>query len=275
MTSTTTVDRPEPYRIDHPTIRIVMSDMVLSRTDLGPDDRVPSFDLPTTDGGRFRSADLAADDRPVLLVFGSLTCPVTESSAAGIRDLHSRYGDRIRFVLVYVREAHPGATTPQPKTLEQKQRNATALRARHGFPFEVAVDDIDGALHRAFGPRPNSAYLIDPSGVIVFRAQWANVTGALGDALAAVAAKKPPRSAAVGHTARAMAAMTGHADAAFATAGKGALRDTWKVAPPFGAAILLSRLFSFLPPGRRGLPTMALMGLMTAAALMGMVILLL
>ncbi|WP_338895637.1 hypothetical protein WBG99_07870 [Streptomyces sp. TG1A-60] len=65
MTSTTTVDRPEPYRIDRPTIRVVMSDMLLPRTDLG---------------------------------VGSLTCPVTESSAEGIRDLHSRYGDRIRIM---------------------------------------------------------------------------------------------------------------------------------------------------------------------------------
>ncbi len=54
-----------------------------------------------------------------------------------------------------------GDTTGEP---------TTALRDHHRIPFDVAIDDIDGTLHRAFGTRPSSAYLIDSSGTIVFRA---------------------------------------------------------------------------------------------------------
>jgi hypothetical protein len=268
LTMSTTTTRPSAtYRIDHPTITDVLSDLRIPASDLGPGDRVPRFELPTTDGGRVSTDDVATDARPMLLVFGSLTCPVTESGAGGLRELHARYGSRVRFIMVAVREAHPGASIGQPRTFEQKARNATILKAHHGFAFETAIDDLDGTVHRAFGPRPNSAYLIDTGGRIVFRAQWANVTSALEQALAAVTAGAKPRRAAVAHTLRAMAKMTGHAGVAFAAAGRGALADTWKVAPPFGAMILLSRLFSFLPKDRRGAPTMALMALGLAAAI--------
>jgi peroxiredoxin len=191
-TATKTRDR---YRFDHPTIATVLSDMRIPKSDPGPGDEAPAFDLPTTDGGKISSDDLSRDGRPVLLVFGSLTCPITESAGAGLRQLHAQYGDRIRFVMVNVREAHPGARTRQPRTSENKARNAIALKAHHGFPFEVAVDDIDGTLHRSFGPRPSSAYLIDPSGTILFRAHWSNVTDALEEAISAVAeGKSPPRA---------------------------------------------------------------------------------
>ncbi len=252
------------YRIQHPTIRDVMRDMRIPATDPGPGDRVPDFDLPTTDSGRFASEQFADASRPVLLVFGSLTCPVTESAGNGLHELHARYGRQVRFVMVNVREAHPGEATTQPETAKGKQRHASGLESHHGFPFEVAVDDIDGSLHRAFGTRPSSAYVIDPTGTIVFRAHWSNITDALDEALAAVVAGHQPPRATAGHTLRSMAKMTGHADVAFANAGSGAMRDTWRAAPPFAAMIMLSRLFRFLPRDRRGVPTLVTMAAMLA-----------
>lgn len=257
------------YRIEHPTMRIVLADMRVPASDPGPGDTAPPFTLLTTDGRTIDHDDLRRDGRPTLLVFGSLTCPITESAGDGLRQLHDRYGDRVRFVLVNVREAHPGALTPQPTTAEQKREHARRLGDHHRLSFEIAVDDLDGSVHRAFGPRPSSAYLIDPSGEIVFRAHWSNVTAAIEEAVAAVAGgERPPRSD-VGGTIRAMAAMTGHAPTAFATAGPGATRDTWKVAPPFGVMIAASRLFGFLHPSRRGVPAMVVVaGLVLAGVLL-------
>lgn len=255
------------YRIDHPTLRMVLSDLRIPRRDPAPGDIVPPFHLPTIDGGRIDNDDLRRDGRPMLLVFGSLTCPVTESAGDGLRELHIRYGDRVRFVLVNVREAHPGAAMPQPQSFEEKLSHAAALGAHHRLPFEVGVDDINGTLHRLFGPRPSSAYLIAPSGEILFRAQWSNVTAAIEEAVAAVASGGVPPRPDVAHTVRAMAAMTGHADTAFAAAGKGAWLDTWKAAPPFAAMIVVSKLFGFLRPSRRGLPAMVTMvGIVAAVA---------
>lgn len=254
-----TAQSSQRYRIQHPSISDVMRDMRIPASDPGPGDRVPDFDLPTTDSGRFASDQFADDARPVLLVFGSLTCPVTESAGDGLHKLHARYGTRVRFVMVNVREAHPGAAVPQPGSAESKQRHANELKSHHGFPFEVAIDDIDGTLHRVFGTRPSSAYLIDPTGTIVFRAHWSNATDALDNALAAVVAGHAPPRATAGQTLQSMAKMTGHADVAFTNAGSGAMRDTWRAAPPFAAMIMLSRLFSFLPRDRRGVPTIVTM----------------
>lgn len=248
------------YRIEHPSALDVLGDLRIPATDPGPGDRIPSFDLETVDGGRFASDEFDGRGRHVLLVFGSLTCPITESAGDGLVQLHRTYGDSVRFVVVNVREAHPGEHTPQPATIEAKTRHASRLREHHCMDFEVAVDDVDGTVHRAFGTRPSSAYLIDPAGTIVFRAHWSNLTDELDAALAAVTNGRPIAKPAVGGTLRAMAKMTGHASTAFQSAGPGAMTDTWRAAPPFAAMIAISRLFGFLAKDRRGVPTMLTVG---------------
>lgn len=259
-------NRSADYRIEHPGALDVLRDLHIPSADPGPGDHVPSFDLVTVDGGRFASDQFDGHGCPVLLVFGSLTCPITESAGDGLVELHRTYGNSVRFVVVNVREAHPGEHAPQPTTIEAKKRHATLLREHHGMDFEVAVDDVDGTVHRAFGTRPSSAYLIDSDGVIVFRAHWSNLTGDLDAALAAVTSGRPIAKPAVGGTLRAMTKMTGHASTAFQSAGSGAMADTWRAAPPFAAMIAISRLFRFLPKNRRGVPTM-----LTMAAAMAVV----
>lgn len=254
------------YRYDHPRIYPdILNDMVVRKSDLGPGSFVSLPELALVGGGVLSWPD-ASDNRPLVLIFGSLTCPVTESAAPGLIRLYRRFGQDIRFVLVNVREAHPGARVPQPKDTTHKLANAAQLKSRHRIPFEVAVDDIDGTVHRLFGSRPNSAYILYPSGQIVFRAQWANETSAIGRALAEIASDRPVSRPSVGRTLPAMAKMIGFMGPVLRTAGRGATWDTWKVAPPLGVMMLISGLFFFLPRRHRGLPTMILtMGMMGAA----------
>ncbi len=257
---------PHAYRLDHPRLYPdILNDMYVGKADLGPGDQVGPFDLPTTGGGHLRSADLRAQGRPVLLVFGSRTCPITESAAEGLKRLHAAYGGEVRFVMLAVREAHPGQTIGQPHTFEQKVRHAVDLEAHHELPFEVAIDDIDGTLHRKLGSRPSSAYVLDPSGTILFRAQWANETEAIGEALAAIAAGRQPPRPAVTRTVRALAKAMGFAGPVHDAAGKGARLDTWKLVPPLGVMMTLSDLLFYLPRERRGLPAMVLTMGLTAA----------
>lgn len=255
------------YRYDHPRIYPdILNDMFMRKSDLGPGDFItlPALDL--VDGRRFAWPD-ATDDRPLFLVFGSLTCPVTESAAPGLLELFRDHGHEFRFVLVNVREAHPGARVPQPKTAVSKLRNALELKARHRIPFDVAVDDLDGTAHRALGTRPNSAYVISPSGRILMRAQWANETAAIDRALAEIAADRPVTQASITRTLPAMTKMIGFMGPVLRTAGRGATWDTLKVAPPLVAMMLVSGLFFYLPRRYRGLPTMLLTAGGGAAAL--------
>ena len=235
-------DAGRRYRFERLTLPIVLHDLRFTKQDPGPGDRMPAFDLPTVGGGLVRSADFATTG-PTLLIFGSSTCPVTDNAAPGLNDLYRRFGHRVRFVMVNVREAHPGKTLPQPGTLEAKKAHAERLRDLHGFEFEVAVDDVEGTLHRALSPKPNSAYLVGSDGTILFRAQWANDTKALGVALEAVAAGRTlPRSTSGGVVIPTLR-MLPYLAAALDRAGPGAWADMWKVAPPLAAiAIVLKSL---------------------------------
>ncbi len=235
------------YRFKHLALPIVLRDMYYSRGDPGPGDRVPDFDLPTLGGGRFRSADLD-ETGPALLIFGSYTCPVTDSAAPGLKELHVRFGDRVRFVMVDVREAHPGKEVPQPKTLDEKMAHAEQLRDVHGFEFEVVVDDIDGTLHRALSPKPNSAYVLGKDRTILFRAQWANDTKALAAALGAVVAGESPSRSQSGGVVRPILRQFGYMAPVLDRAGGGAWRDMWRVAPPMAATALALKALRIRPP---------------------------
>lgn len=239
-------DTGRRYRFEHLALPLVLKDLYFGKGDPRPGDRVPHFDLPLVGGGRFRSDDLARTG-PTLLVFGSATCPVTDNAAPGLKELHERFGDRVRFVMVNVREAHPGEDFPQPGTIEEKTLHASRLRDLHGFDFEVAVDDVDGSLHRALSPKPNSAYLLGRDETILFRAQWANDTEALAAALRAVVAGDVPGPSTSGGVVRPMLRILRHIAPALDRAGKGAWADMWRVAPPLAAVAVALKAFGARP----------------------------
>ena len=239
-------DAGRRYRFDHLRLTDVLRDMYYRRDDPGPGDRVPDFDLPLLGGGRFRAADLG-ESKPTLLIFGSSTCPVTDSAAPGLNELHARFGDRVRFVIVDVREAHPGKAVAQPKALDEKTAHAAQLRDLHGFKFEVAVDDIDGAFHRAMSPKPNSAYILDKDGTILFRAQWANDGRALAAALDVVAAGGSLSRSQSGGIVRPTLRFARDIAPVLDRAGGGAWRDMWLAAPPMAAIAFTLKMLRIRP----------------------------
>ncbi|MFG1801905.1 hypothetical protein ACGFI4_17250 [Micromonospora carbonacea] len=101
-------------------------------------------------------------------------------------------------------------------------------------------------------PKPNSAYLIGASGVIRFRAHWANDERGLRTALTAVAAGRAPERdrsrAMVGPLLRAV----GHLPAVVQFAGGQVERDIWLAATPLAVLGRISRLFRWLLKDRRG-----------------------
>ena len=243
------------YRFERFSTAQLIDDMTFGRQAPGPGDAVPAFDLPTLDGGRFRSDDLGA--LPVLLVIGSRTCPVTESSGPVLRRLHAEFGDRVRFVLVNTREAHPGDVFGQPRTFEEKWDHAIELRRHHDIGFEVAVDDLDGRLHRALTPKPNSAYLLGPDGIIRYRAHWANDERGLRIALVHIVQGRNPARGRSRGMVRPLLRAVGQLPGVVRFAGPRVERDVWFAAPPLALLGRLSRLFTWLPADRRGIAATA------------------
>jgi hypothetical protein len=264
----TVTDAGEEYRFTRFRTALLLDDMTFDRDAPAPGDRVPAFDLPTLDGGRFTDVDLGR--LPVLMVFGSRTCPVTESAGPVLNTLHRDFGDRVRFVLVNTREAHPGQRFDQPVTVEEKWRHAEELRRHHGVEFEVAVDDLDGGLHRAMSPKPNSAYLLDPTGVIRFRAHWANDEQGMRTALAAVAAGRAPARGRSRAMAGPLLRAVGHLPAVVSFAGSRVERDIWTAAMPLAVLGRVSRLFRRLPKDHRGVAAAALTAAIAVLATAGM-----
>lgn len=145
------------------------------------------------------------------------------------------------FVTLYVREAHPGEYVDQPEDLETKLQHARAYRARDQIPWPVAVDDLDGSLHRRLGPA-DTAYVIGTDGRVAGRLLWAtDVDGArraLEAALAGeTAGERRPRLLPVVVGASEMHRI-------FQAAGPRASRDMGRVMPP---VLLAGRIADTLP----------------------------
>jgi hypothetical protein len=153
--------------------------------------------------------------------------------------------------MVNVREARPGAAFPQPGTPAAKTEAAERLRELHDFEFGMAVDDPDGTLHRALGPKPNSAYLLGTDGRILFRAQWANDTRGLAEALSAVSGGRAPFRTRSGGVLKPTLKMLRNIAPALDRAGAGAWADMWRVAPPLAAVALALKILGVRPTQRR------------------------
>jgi hypothetical protein len=191
---------------------------------------------------------------------------MTASAGPVLKQLHAKFGGRIDFLTVYVREAHPGDRYPQPHDLARKMQHAKEYRDRDRIPWPVAVDDEHGTLHRALDGKPNAAYLITANGVIAQRVLWSNDAHGVRDAIEAVLAGRPFAQ----RESKMLAMMRGVGCMAptLASAGLTALRDLRREAPPVYALARVAGAFTPLPPlGRTAAAMAVLLGSMAAIGL--------
>ena len=177
---------------------------------------------------------------------------MTASAMPLLRSLYGEFSTRIEFILVNVREAHPGEHLPQPLTLQKKLEHAKALADLYDVPWTVVSDDIDGHLHRSLDPKPNSAFLIDTDGTIVFRSLWSSDQNAVRQALVSAVAgrtpEKPQSQTLFGPVVRAM----GQVQEVMDRAGPQAVSDLWRAGLPMALAGRVATFFSLLAPDQRG-----------------------
>jgi len=105
---------------------------------------------------------------------GSITCGLYCGRIAGMRELMRAFPD-VRFVVLYVREAHPGSRIPAHATMAEKLARARALPALEAEPRTILVDDLEGTGHLALGGFPNLLTVVDAHGIIVHRGDWNHV----------------------------------------------------------------------------------------------------
>lgn len=253
-------DAADEYRYKRFTTSLLFRDLRFREDAAAPGDTFPEFKLITTDGSSLINDDVFGD-KPVIFIFGSMTCPMTASAAPSVQELYEEFGDRVNFIMMYVREAHPGEQFVQSETIEEKLSYARALKEFYDIQWTVTADNIDGDLHRALDPKPNSAFLTDTGGTILFRSLWASDYEALRQALDAAANGRTPETTQsvrmIGPVARAM----GHVQEVVTRGGPQAVRDLWVAGFPMALAGRVATLFSALSPDRRGIAAVVTLAL--------------
>lgn len=253
------------YRYERFTTSLLFRDLQFRKGAARPGDSLPAFELVTTDGDGLVNQDLLGN-KPLLLIFGSVTCPMTASAMPFLLQLHSDFGDRVNFIMLNVREAHPGEHFRQPGTMEEKREHAQALKQLYEIPWTVAADDIEGSLHRALDPKPNSAFLANSDGIIVFRSLWASDKKAIRQAMeSVVAGRKPDQAesqALIGPVSRAM----GQVQEVMERAGPQAVMDLWWAGLPMALAGRVATIYAPLSPDQRGIAAVLTLTLTTVVA---------
>jgi thiol-disulfide isomerase/thioredoxin len=245
-------DAVSSYRYKRFTTSLLFRDLRFGKKAAGPGESFPLFELVTTSGDRLNNRNVFGD-KPVLLIFGSMTCPMTASAAPSLQKLYDEFGDHINFIMLYVREAHPGENYRQAESMEEKLEHSRTLKEFYGIQWTVAADNLDGDLHRALDPKPNSAFLMNKEGTILFRSLWAADHDALREALDAAAAGRVPErkqsEALISPVTRAM----GHVHEVMERGGPQAVRDLWRAGLPMALAGRVATFFSPLSPDQRGI----------------------
>jgi len=180
-----------------------------------PHDIAPDFALPALLDGKTVSLSSFRGKTPVVLVFGSYSCPNFRGAAASLRDLQKRYGAKAPFLLVYIREAHTAETwesgrntregvylQPAANMAEKQQHASYCLRELH-LAFPAVVDGMDGAVEKAYAAWPSLAVIVGKDGRVIYSTRLTeldyraeNLQSALESALAptrAVAQSTPGR----------------------------------------------------------------------------------
>lgn len=151
----------------------------------------PRFTLTDLEGAEVE-LDEFLGDRPVVLQLGSHSCPVYRYRRFGMEKLIDEFGDRVHFLLVYTREAHPvGSKSPhaegewdplwnrltgvrvrEPATLDERRDLAARSREKLELSQTVLTDAMDDAVWRRYGAASSPAFVLDRAGHVVLRQVW-------------------------------------------------------------------------------------------------------
>jgi hypothetical protein len=129
----------------------------------------PPFEVATLDGQRVRLGDLLGAGH-VVMMMGCITSPMAAIQIPELNRVAIDFADQgVQCFLVYTKESHPGEHYPHHTSLEQKVAYARDLQRLENVGVPMFVDDLAGSLHRAYGPWPNSLFVIHRDGRLVFR----------------------------------------------------------------------------------------------------------
>ena len=151
----------------------------------------PDFELHDANGQNPVKLSSFRGKKPVALIFGSYTWPPYVTGTVRLSDLYKTYQDRIQFLTIYIREAHPvdgwwfGKGLPKllfrlqrskaafdvydPKTMEERRKVAGECETALQYGIHTYVDEMDDAVSRAYAAAPTRLYLIGKDGRVAYK----------------------------------------------------------------------------------------------------------
>ncbi|PWJ44368.1 deiodinase-like protein [Sediminitomix flava] len=134
-------------------------------------DRFIDYELMTAEGKKVKISDFL--DKPLVFEMGSITCPMYGGHVNPMQEIAKRHPE-YNFVVLYVREAHPGNIIKNH--LSQTDKVAAAREAIRFYDDRrtILIDNLDGKAHKTYGELPNSMFIIGTDGVIKYVRAWNN-----------------------------------------------------------------------------------------------------
>jgi len=95
--------------------------------------------------------------------------------------MHRRYGDRARFLTVYIKEAHPtdewqmdsneseDVCYLQPRSTADRIAIANDFVRRFKYPSPLLVDPIENPANAVYAAWPERLYIVDEAGRIAYK----------------------------------------------------------------------------------------------------------
>ena len=115
-----------------------------------------------------------------------------------LQDLYRKYSNQVKFIKIYIREAHPvdgwwlgkglsglmikfyspqvATNITDPKTIEERQSVASDCEQALEYGIKTYVDEIDDRVNKAYAALPTRLYLIGTDG----RVEYAGGLGPYG-----------------------------------------------------------------------------------------------
>ena len=145
-----------------------------------PGDQAPEFSVIKMGSDQSTTLSQLRRAGPVLLVFGSYTCPNFRGATDTLNRLYPEYKAHVPFYLIYIREAHStqdwastqnareGVALKPATTMEEQKGHATMCVRKLHIEFPALLDTMNGKAEEAYTAWPSKAFVLNKDGQIIF-----------------------------------------------------------------------------------------------------------
>lgn len=133
-----------------------------------------SLEVYSSEGNKMKVTDLFKNN-PTVIVSGCLTCPVFLRTYPGVEAVYQDYKEKVDFYYLYKTLAHPeNHGYIQPITIEERLTHIVEAKEKLQTKITWLADPMSNEVSSAFGLTPNSEFLFDNKGNILYMNTWSD-----------------------------------------------------------------------------------------------------